>query len=84
MMKVEDFCDTETVFQIGVAPFRIDIISSISGVEFEDAWAAKNEADYDGYKVNVLGLQQLLADKQAAGRPKDLADAAWIKKKMKQ
>jgi hypothetical protein len=84
MMKKEDFCDTETVFQIGVAPYRIDIITSISGVEFEEAWPAKSEVDYDGYKVNVLGLRHLLANKQAAGRPKDLADVAWIKKKIKQ
>ncbi len=84
MMKKEDFVALDTIFQIGLAPNRIDILTSISGVEFDEAWAAKSEAEYDGFKVNVLGLPQLLANKQAAGRPKDLADADWIKKKLEQ
>lgn len=83
IIQKEDFVALDTLFQIGVAPNRIDILTSISGVDFDEAWQNKSEADYDGFKVNVLGLPQLLANKRAAGRPKDLADAAWIEKKIK-
>jgi len=80
-MSVEDFLAPDTVFQIGVAPRRIDLLTSISGVEFDQAWAQRKTTDLgDEMEVAVLGREQLLINKLASGRPKDLVDAAWLKK----
>ena len=74
----EDFHQPDTVFQIGVAPYRIDILTSISGVEFDDAWQNRLQTAVDELSFFVIGRDQLLKNKRATGRPKDLADAAWL------
>jgi len=58
---------------------RIDILTSISGVDFESAWTSRVPADLDGYAVNFIGADELLKNKQASGRPKDLADASKLR-----
>jgi hypothetical protein len=70
------------VFQIGVAPVRIDILTGIDGVSFDDAWSRRVEAELGALRVPVLSLPDLAANKRAAGRPKDLVDLAWIEKKL--
>lgn len=77
-LKPEDFCDPNVVYQIGVAPFRIDILTAIDGVSFDDAWVNRKESDLKGIKTAVIGRKELLINKKASGRPKDLADAAWL------
>jgi hypothetical protein len=77
-LKPEDFCDPDVVYQIGIPPTRIDILTSIDGVTFDDAWPHRTETTLNGVKLNVLGPKELLFNKRAAGRPKDLADAAWL------
>jgi len=67
-----------TVFQIGVPPHRIDLLTSISGVEFDAAWSERIEVDVDGLTLSILGKEHLIANKRAAGRPKDLVDAEWL------
>ena len=67
-----------TVFQIGVAPSRIDILTSIDGVEFSDAWNGRLEVEIEGIRVNVIGRSHLIANKKAVGRPQDLADVARL------
>ncbi len=62
------------VWQIGVPPRRIDILTSIDGVDFGDAWAKRIEIEVDDLIIPVLGLSQLRANKAATGRTKDLAD----------
>jgi hypothetical protein len=74
----EDLYATDTVFQIGVAPNRIDLLTSITGVEFDEAWPHRGELVIDGLQVPVLGRDELLKNKRAIGRPKDLADVAWL------
>lgn len=74
-ISIEDFSTPDVVFQIGVAPQRIDILTSVSGVEFESAWPHRLVADLDGLHANVIGREQLLQNKLASGRPKDLLDA---------
>jgi hypothetical protein len=74
-IDARDLSTPDLVFQIGVAPQRIDILTSISGVEFDEAWPNRLVADLDGLSANVIGLQELLRNKLAAGRPKDLLDA---------
>jgi hypothetical protein len=67
--------------QIGVEPGRIDILTSISGVRFEDAWLRKVQANFaEDLRCNVIGLVELLQNKRAAGRPQDLADVAALER----
>jgi hypothetical protein len=61
-----------------VTPRRIDVISSIDGVEFEEAWANHIEVIIDGVTIPVLGRKELIRNKSAAGRPKVLADLALL------
>ncbi|MEM9409271.1 MAG: nucleotidyl transferase AbiEii/AbiGii toxin family protein [Acidobacteriota bacterium] len=69
----------EVVYQLGLPPRRIDILTSIDGVEFEDAERTGLVVELDGLKLLVLGRQQLLANKVASGRVKDLADAELLR-----
>jgi hypothetical protein len=77
-VTVSDFTLPDIVFQIGVPPRRVDILTSISGVEFEQAWTQRQAAVVDGLMLNVPSREHLIANKRAAGRPKDLADASWL------
>jgi predicted nucleotidyltransferase len=63
-----------TVFQIGNSPRRIDIITNISGVTFEQAYANKATIFIEGMEVPVISLQDLIANKRASARLQDLAD----------
>ena len=71
----------DDVFQIGVEPSRIDILQSISGVDFDSAWKRRQLfAVEDGLTVPFIALDDLLANKLATGRPQDLADVDTLKK----
>lgn len=72
----EELMTPGTVLQIGVAPRRIDILTSIDGVDFDDAWQDRMEAEVEGLKVPVIGRAHLIRNKKAVGRPQDLADIA--------
>ena len=77
-LTVEDLKTPEIVFQIGAAPRRIDILTSIDGVEFDEAWPRRREVEVEGRKFAVIGRDHLLKNKKASPRPKDRADAAWL------
>jgi len=62
------------VFQMGVPPNRIDVITAIDGVGFDEAWAGREATTYGDQPIHVLGRRELLRNKQAMGRPQDLAD----------
>jgi len=64
-----------TIFQIGVAPRRIDIITTASGLHFEETFERSLTVDIEGIEVHVPSLDDLIRNKRAAGRTKDLADA---------
>jgi hypothetical protein len=66
------------VFQIGVSPSRIDILTSIDGVEFTDAWRDRLEVQIEGLPVPVIGRMHFIVNKKAVGRPQDLADVARL------
>jgi hypothetical protein len=74
----QDFAVAGTVYQIGLPPRRIDLITEISGVTFEVAWATRAEATIAGRTIAFLGRQALIDNKRASGRPKDLADVARL------
>jgi predicted nucleotidyltransferase len=70
-----DLLKEDTVFQIGVAPRRIDIITGVTGLQFEEAFARSVTLKIDGFEVRVLSLDDLIRNKRASGRTQDLADA---------
>lgn len=78
-IAVQDFCTPDIVYQIGLPPQRIDLLTSISGVEFESAWESRHAVDLDGIPVPVIGLKDLYANKIASGREKDAADIALLR-----
>ena len=73
-MKPEEFAEYGMIFQIGVAPCRVDIISKISGVTYADAVTRAVPKTIDGVPVRIISLEDLIANKKASGRAKDLAD----------
>lgn len=77
-LTVEDLHTPDIVFQVGVAPRRVDILTSITAVEFDEAWARRKEIRLDELSFNAIGREHLVRNKRACGRPKDLADAAWL------
>lgn len=67
--------------QIGVEPGRIDVLTAVSGVQFEQAWPRRVQANFaEDLRCNVIGLNELLQNKRAAGRPQDLADVAALER----
>lgn len=79
-LAIEDLTTPGVFFQIGIPPRRIDILTAIDGVEFEEAWASHFVCRIDDMKLPVLGRSDLIRNKRAAGRPKDLVDLAWLEK----
>ncbi len=71
----EDLLKNDTIFQIGVAPRRIDIITGASGLEFEATWEGSTKVEIEGIHVHVPSVDDLIRNKRATGRTKDLADA---------
>jgi len=63
-----------TVFQIGVAPRRIDIITSASGIRFEETLERSRRLDIEGLELRIPSIDDLIRNKRATGRTKDLAD----------
>lgn len=77
-LTLDDLETPDIVFQIGIEPRRIDILTSIAGVEFGDAWTDRITIELDEIQVSILGAAHLIQNKKAAGRPKDLADVIWL------
>lgn len=68
------------VIQLGVPPSRIDLVTSIDGVTFDEAWSARTQTTYGAQSVPVIGLAHLIQNKRASGRPQDLADVALLER----
>jgi hypothetical protein len=73
-LTIDDFQNPDSVVQLGIPPVRIDIITSISGVTWEEADKGKAKGLYGDIPVHFLGREQYIANKRAIGRKKDLAD----------
>ena len=71
---VDDLASPQLIFQIGVAPIRVDVITSIDGVDFDEAWPEKLTSAYADQTVYVLSRRHLIQNKKASGRLQDLAD----------
>lgn len=79
-VQPSDFATLGIVYQIGLPPARIDVLTEISGVSFDEAWASREIAELDESSVSFLGREAFLRNKRAAGRPKDIADAERLKR----
>ncbi|MBO9634960.1 MAG: nucleotidyltransferase [Chitinophagaceae bacterium] len=79
----EDFLKDGYITQIGYPPLRIDILNSIDGVAFNEAFANKKEIDLDGLNVTYIGLQDFITNKEASGRSQDISDIIALQKKSK-
>ncbi len=79
-LRQEDLTTPGIVYQIGIAPNRIDILTSITAVSFDEAWPARVNAKIGGRTIPVLGREQLLANKRATGRLRDLADVEALER----
>ncbi len=79
-LKVEDFDVADQVVQLGYPPNRIDIITSVDGLSFEQAYANKVEFLSSSVKINFIGFEDLIKNKTASGRLRDLADVEMLEK----
>jgi hypothetical protein len=73
-VKAEDFAAPDLIYQLGVPPVRIDILTSITGVAFADAWPRRKLADFDDVPAHFIAIQDLLTNKRSTGRTADLLD----------
>ncbi len=73
-LKEEDFCTPGKVVQLGVPPVRVDLMTSLTGVSWEEAAKTKMPGEYGDVPVFFIGRAEIVANKQALGRKKDLAD----------
>jgi predicted nucleotidyltransferase len=69
------------VIQLGVKPNRIDLLTRISDVSFEEAWASRCPGSLDGIEVCFIGREELIRNKESTGRTKDLGDAEELRKR---
>jgi len=77
-LNPDDFNKPDQIVQLGVAPVRIDLITSIEGVPFEHAYRNPQYVEVEGLRIPFLELELLIQNKRAAGRPQDLADVARL------
>lgn len=73
-LKKENFLEKDIIIQLGYPPVRIDIITSIDGVEFDEAYINKQIVDTDGFNISFIGIRELKKNKKCSGRPQDIAD----------
>lgn len=74
-IKPEDFLESDQIIQLGYPPNRIDILTTLKKVNFEDCYKERVEVEIQGLKINFIDLENLKQNKRATGRPQDLADA---------
>jgi hypothetical protein len=77
-LTIEDLSTPGLIFQIGVEPVRIDVITTIDGVDFDEAWPARVEARLADEVVGVLSRRHLIVNKRTAGRGQELVDVEWL------
>lgn len=73
-LTADDLTRPGTVYQVGLPPRRIDVLTAIDGCSFAEAWAGRSEVELDGHRVAFLGRREFVINKKASGRPKDLLD----------
>jgi hypothetical protein len=79
-LTVEDLATPGTIFQIGIEPNRIDVITSVEKLDFDRAWSNRVASTYGGIPISVLSIDDLLENKRAVGRPQDVIDIERLEK----
>ena len=77
-LSTEDFLQEDRVIQLGVAPNRIDLLTFLSGVEFQEAWITRVQGEIAGLSVPVISKELLKKNKAASGRSQDIADLEYL------
>ena len=75
------FLQEKKIVRMGVPPLRLEITTSISGVEFDECYQSRIVDELDGIEVNLIDLENLKKNKRASGRPKDLVDLKKLQQK---
>ena len=79
-IQIQDLTLPNQIIQLGHPPMRIDILTTISGVDFEEAYKAKIQDKYLEINVDLISIEDLVKNKEKAGRDKDQFDLKWMKK----
>jgi len=77
-LAVEDFTAPDRVVQLGVHPVRVDLVTALTGVTWEEVWSARTELTTDGIRIAVIDRGAFVKNKRATGRPMDLVDAELV------
>jgi hypothetical protein len=81
-LTLADLAAPGIIFQMGLPPNRIDIITGIDGVSFDEAWERRLISAYGDQPVMVIGMEALIRNKEATGRPQDTLDAKTLRQKL--
>lgn len=79
-IRIETFTEPDVLFQLGRPPFRIDILTTVDGIKFENCYKRRIIQNWDGLELKVISLKDLRKNKQASGRDKDLVDLKRLNK----
>jgi hypothetical protein len=79
-ISLEDLSKPGRTIQLGRPPNRIDLLTMISGVSFDEAWASRVTGDLGGHSVDYIGFEALIANKKASGRDKDQLDIKQLQR----
>jgi hypothetical protein len=74
-LSAQDLTVAGTIYQVGVPPNRVGVLTTVEGVEFELAWKNRLDVEIDGIRIPVIGRHELIANKRTVGRPQGLVDA---------
>jgi hypothetical protein len=83
-ITASDLVDSESFYAMGVPPNRIDVLNTIDGITFDDAWPGRIDGQYGDERMWVIGLDDLITNKRAAGRPSDLIDVSRLERRREQ
>jgi predicted nucleotidyltransferase len=79
-LTIDDLCNPDLIVQLGVAPVRIDLMGSISGISsFEDVWSKRETCKYGEADVSYISLDDLIRNKEKANREQDKADLKYLR-----
>lgn len=80
-LEANDFQKPDNIIQLGEEPNPIDLLTTITGVSFDEAWVSRVNGELDGLKTNFIGLSPLVRNKESIGRTRDLADIEALQKR---
>jgi hypothetical protein len=79
-MTPDVFLEPGQIIRMGVPPLQLEIHTTISGIEFDDAFGRRAIAEYDGVDALMISREDLFANKRASGRPKDVVDLSELER----